>query len=199
MRRSVAFPLCLFLAASLLAEDELPTDPEEPLDIEPPLLIQEIPNRTETPIATETAPVIDPDRIQIALESAKKSAASGERLYRIGALAKVEAENRALRVVRLEADLANAKLEIAKQTVASQQIRFDTHDISQSELESTKSALVTATNEAAAATSRLEKAELDAALLNLSRQKKLLARGSGRKSEVSRAEEKVTALLQQKN
>ena len=199
MRRSVALPLCLFLATSLLAEDELPADPDQPLEIEPPLLIQEIPNRNETPAATEPAPALDPDRIQIALESARKSAASGERLYRIGVLAKVEAENRALKVVRLETDLANAKLELAKQNVASQQVRFDAHEISQSELESAKSALVTATNDAAAATARREKAELDAALLNLSRQKKLLARGSGRKSEVSRAEERVSTLLQQKN
>jgi len=199
MRRSVAFPLCFFLAASLFGEDELPTDPDEPLEIEPPLLIQEIPSRSEMPAAAEPASALDPDRIQIALESAKKNAASGERLYRIGALAKVEAENRALKVVRLEADLANAKLEIAKQIVANQQSRFDAREILQSELESAKSALVAATNDAAATTSRREKAELDAALLNLSRQKKLLARGSGRKSEVSRAEERVTALLQQKN
>jgi hypothetical protein len=43
-----------------------------------------------------------------------------------------------------------------------------------------------------------EKAELDAAILNLQRQKKLLAMGSGRKAEVNRAQEKVSA-LQQKN
>jgi hypothetical protein len=114
-------------------------------------------------------------------------------------IAKVEAENRVLKVVRLEADLANARLEVAKQNVASQQTRFDAAEIPQGELELAKSALVVATNEAAAATARREKAELDAALLNLGRQKKLLALGSGRKSEVSRAEEKVAALQQQKN
>jgi hypothetical protein len=45
MMRLLAFPLCIFLAASLLAEDKLPKDPGESLDIEPPLLIQEIPIR----------------------------------------------------------------------------------------------------------------------------------------------------------
>ena len=45
MMRLLAFPLSIFLAASLLAEDELPKDPGESLDIEPPLLIQEIPSR----------------------------------------------------------------------------------------------------------------------------------------------------------
>ena len=48
------------------------------------------------------------------------------------------------------------------------------------------------------ATAKKEKAELDAAMLNLQRQKKLLAMGSGRKAEVNRAQEKVSA-LQQKN
>jgi hypothetical protein len=45
MMRLLAFPLSVFLAASLLAEDELPKDPGESLDIEPPFLIQEIPSR----------------------------------------------------------------------------------------------------------------------------------------------------------
>ena len=200
MMRFFAFPLGLFLAATLLAEDELPQDPSEPFDIEPPLLIQEIPEPWPGAQSTpEVVAELDPERIQIALEKAKKSAAAGERLYRSGVIAKVEAENRVLKVVRLEADLANARLEVAKQNVASQQSRFDAAEIPQSELEIAKSALVAATNEAASATAQREKAELDAALLNLSRQKKLLAVGSGRKSEVSRAEEKVAALQQQKN
>jgi hypothetical protein len=199
MMRLLAFPLVVFLAASLLAEEELPKDPNEPFDIEPPLLIQEIPSRDPVQSTPGVAPEVDPERIQIALEKAKKNAAAGERLYRSGVIAKVDAENRALKVVRLEADLANARLEAAKQNVASQQSRFDAAEIPQSELELVKSALVAATNEAASATAQREKAELDAALLNLRRQKKLLAVGSGRKSEVSRAEEKVAALQQQKN
>jgi hypothetical protein len=46
MTRLLAFPLSIFLAASLLAEDELPKDPSESLDIEPPFLIQEMPSRS---------------------------------------------------------------------------------------------------------------------------------------------------------
>jgi hypothetical protein len=199
MMRLFAFTLSLFLAASLLAEEELPQDPTEPLDIEPPLLIQEVPSREPVQSTPGVAPELDPDRIQLALEKAKKSAASGERLFRSGVIAKVEAENRGLKVVRLEGDLANARLEIARQNVAAQQARFDAAEIAAAELELTKSALAVATTEAASATAKREKAELDAALLNLNRQKKLLAMGSGRKSEVSRAEEKVAALQQQKN
>lgn len=199
MMRFLAFPLGVLLAATLLAEDELPQDPSEPFDIDPPLLIQEIPGRDPARSTPEVVAELDPERIQMALEKAKKSAAGGERLYRSGVIAKVEAENRTLKVIRLEADLANARLEVAKQNVASQQSRFDAGEIPQSELEMAKSTLVAATNEAAAITVQREKAELEAALLNLRRQKKLLALGSGRRSEVSRAEEKVAALQQEKN
>ncbi|HWM24129.1 MAG TPA: hypothetical protein VNP98_04845 [Chthoniobacterales bacterium] len=199
MVRRFAFLLGGFLAASLLAEEELPQDPSEPLDIEPPLLIQETPTRGPVQSTPGIAADLDPERVQIALEKAKKSATAGERLFRSGVIAKVDAENRVLKVVRLEAELANARLEVARQNVAAQQLRFDAREIPQSELEIVQAALALAANEAASAASRREKAELDAARLNLSRQKKLLALGSGRKSEVSRAEEKVAALQQQQN
>lgn len=200
MMRSIALPLTLLFAATLLAEDELPKDPSEPLDIEPPLLIQETPNRN----IVYTAPPapgqkdFDPERLTLALEKAKKNAASGERLYKGGIIAKVEAENRVLKVIRLEADLAEAKLELAKQNVTLQEVRRDAGEISSGEFETAKSMLVAATREAESAAAKKDRAELDAAMLNLQRQQKLLAMGSGRKSEVSRAQEKVSA-LQQKN
>jgi multidrug resistance efflux pump len=201
MMRLLAFPLSIFLAASLMAQDELPKDPGESLDIEPPLLIQEIPGRSPVQSTPGLPPEkeLDPERIQIALEKAKKSAAAGDRLYKSGVIAKVEAENRLLKVIRLETESAEARLELAKQTVASEQSRFDAGEISRSEMEIAKATLVAATDAAQSAAARRDRAELDAALLNLSRQKKLLAVGSGRKSEVSRAEEKVAALQQQKN
>ncbi|MDP9003596.1 MAG: hypothetical protein M3N12_02260 [Verrucomicrobiota bacterium] len=201
MMRLLAFPLIILLAASLSAEEELPQNPSEPepLEIEPPLLIQEAPRSGPLPSTPGVMPELDPDRIQIALEKAKKSAASGERLFRGGIIAKVEAENRALKVVRLGADLANARLELAKKNVATQQNRFDAAEIPEAELEQAKTVLIAATKEAAEAMAQREKAELDAAFVNLQRQKKLLALGSGRKSEVSRAEEKIATLQQQKN
>jgi hypothetical protein len=201
MMRWPAFAFSVFLAASLAAEDELPTGPVESFDIEPPLLIQEIPGRNPIPSASGLRPETerDPEQIQIALEKARKSAAAGERLFKNGVIAKVEAENRSLKVIRLETELAEARLEIAKQTVESQQSRFDAGEISQSELEIAKAAVVATSEAAQSAIARRDRAELEAAILNLSRQKKLLALGSGRKSEVSRAEEKVAALQQQKN
>jgi hypothetical protein len=201
MMRWVALPFVLAFVAALPAQEELPKNPEEPMDIEPPLLIQETPNRDivyTRPDSAEAKPQPDPDQIAATLEKARKSAAAGERQYKSGIIAKVDAENRVLKVIRLEAELAEAKLELAKTNVAVQQARSEAGEIPESEIEAAKSIVVAAMKEAEAAVAKKDKAELDAAVLNLHRQQKLLAMGSGRKSEVNRAQEKVSA-LQQKN
>ena len=201
MLRWFALLLVLAFAPSLSAQEQLPTDPSEPMDIEPPLLIQESPNQNivyTTPGTPDSKPLPDPDQVAATLEKAKKNAASGERLYKSGVIAKVDAENRALKVIRLEADLAQAKLALANQNVETQQARLEAGEISEAEVDAAKSMVVAAMKESESATAKKEKAELDAAVLNLQRQKKLLAMGSGRKAEVNRAQEKVSA-LQQKN
>lgn len=201
MLRRIALPFVIGFAATLAAQEDLPKNPEEPMDIEPPLLIQESPNQNVVyarPDAPDQQPAPDPDRIAASLEKARKSAAAGERLYKGGIIAKVDAENRVLKVIRLEAELAEAKLELAKQNVAVQQARLEAGEISDSEVEAAKSAELAAMKDAETAGAKKEKAELDAAELNLRRQQKLLAMGSGRKAEVNRAQEKVSA-LQQKN
>jgi len=201
MVRWMALPLLLVFAAALPAQDDLPKDPETAMDIEPPLLIQESPNQNVVytrPDAPELKPIPDPDVLAASLEKARKSAASGERLYKGGIIAKVEAENRALKVVRLEAELAEAKLELARQNVVAQEARAEAAEISDSEVEAAKSIELAALKEEEAAVAKKKQAELDAAVLNLRRQQKLLAMGSGRKAEVNRAQEKVSA-LQEKN
>jgi hypothetical protein len=201
MFRNLAIVFLIAFATTLRAQEELPKNPEEPMDIEPPLLIQEAPNQNvvySRPDAPDQKPAPDLDRLAASLEKARKSAAAGERLYKSGIIAKVDAENRALKVVRLEAELAEGKLQLAKQNVAAQEARLEAGEISQSEVDAAKSAELAAMKEAEAAGAKKEKAELDAAELNLRRQQKLLAMGSGRKSEVNRAQEKVSA-LQQKN
>lgn len=188
-------------AVPLPAEEELPKDPNEPMDIEPPLLIQESPNQNivyTSPATPDQKPAPDLDQLAASLEKAKKSAAAGERLYKGGIIAKVDAENRALKVIRLEAELAEAKLEFAKQNVAVQEARLEAGELSAAEVETAKSEAVAAMKDAESAMAKKEKAELDAAVLNLQRQKKLLAMGSGGKAAVNRAQEKVSA-LQQKN
>src|SRR2546423_3315795 len=201
MMRRIALPFGLAFAATLLAQEALPTNPEETMDIEPPLLIQETPNQNivyTTPADAANKPAPDVDQITASLEKARKSAASGERLYKGGIIAKVDAENRALKVIRLEAQLADARAELAKQNAAAQQARLEAGEIPEAEVESARSLEIAAIKEAEAAIAKKEKAELDAAVLNLHRQQKLLAMGSGRKAEVNRAQEKVSA-LQQKN
>ena len=199
--RWIALPLVLAFATTLRAQEQLPTDPNEPMDIEPPLLIQESPNQNVVytrPDEPEPKPIPDPDVLAASLEKARKSAASGERLYKGGIIAKVEAESRALKVVRLEAELAEAKLELARLNVVAQEARLEAAEISESEVEAAKSIELAALKEEEAAVAKKKQAELDAAVLNLRRQQKLLAMGSGRKSEVNRAQEKVSA-LQEKN
>jgi hypothetical protein len=200
MMRLVACSLCAFLATVALAESELPKNSETSFEVEPPLLIEEQPNRRALPEGVESAPEreSDPQRIAAALEKAKRSAAAGERLFRSGVIAKVEAENFSLKVVRLQADLAKAQLERAKAEVTSHQARLAAGEIAPVEVERAKSELAQATAAEQAASANRDRAEMDAALMNLQRQKKLLALGSGRKSEVNRAAEKVAALQQPK-
>jgi hypothetical protein len=201
MMRWFALLLILAFAVTLPAQEQLPTDPSEPMDIEPPLLIQESTNQNivyTSPGIPDPKPAPDLDQLAAALEKAKKSAASGERLYKGGIIAKVDAENRALKVIRLEAELAEARAELAKESATVQETRREAGEISQDQVESSKLEAVAAMKEAEAAAAKKEKAELDAAILNLQRQKKLLAMGSGGKAAVNRAQEKVSA-LQQKN
>src|ERR1043166_5820362 len=108
MMRWIALPLLLVFAAALPAQEELPKDPEQPMDIEPPLLIQEAPNQNivyTTPATGEQKAAPNVDQLTASLERARKSAASGDRLYKNGIIAKVDAENRVLKVIRLEAEL----------------------------------------------------------------------------------------------
>ena len=201
MKRLVTLSFVVLFAAILPAQEEqLPKDPSEAMDIEPPLLVQPAPNQNIVPTtpALEQKPQADPEQIAASLEKARKSAAAGERFFKAGIIAKVDSEKRALKVIRLEADLADAKLEQAKQNVTVQEARVETGEIPSTEIEGAKALVAAAMKESEAAAARKEKAELDAAMLNLQRQQKLLAMGSGRKSEVNRAREKVSA-LQQKN
>jgi hypothetical protein len=192
----LAFTFGAVMIGSVLAEDKLPTDPETSFDIEPPLLIKDralgpLPESaaTPTPIAS-----IDLEQLEAKLERAKRNAAAGERLWKMGVLAKVEAENRALRVTRLKADMENARLECAKVRAIAEESRFQAGEISKADLELAKSAVASATASAKTSMVERQRAELEAAMLDVRRQQKLLDLGSGRKSAVNRAEERLAAL-----
>lgn len=191
--------LLAFLATSMstLAGEELPQQDEgSSLEIEPPLLIK---NRAAdgSPELSIPSGALDMSKLEAAVARAAKAAASAERLYRAGIIAKVEAEQRELRVVLLRADLAQARLEEAKLRVSgvgAQASGVDSNDdhVAQTELRR-------ATEIAQAAAAERSQAELAAAIKNLERQQKLLALGSGRKSEVARAEEKLAELKRKEN
>ncbi|HEU5247866.1 MAG TPA: hypothetical protein VFU09_12325 [Candidatus Udaeobacter sp.] len=166
---------------------------EEPesFDVEPPILKQNL--------SDEPLPNGDVARLEKQLERAKQNAAGAERLYKIGVLAKVEVEQRLLKVVRCESDLANARVARAKEELAEKESQLATGEITRDELESMKTALAQLTEAAQVAAAKRERAELEAAEANLRRQQKLLKLGVGEKSDVTNAEEKLAELKAQNN
>jgi len=186
-------------AIMALAADQLPqNESEEPdsFDIEPPLLKQNLSNE---PSSAMPAPDGDVARLEKQLERAKRSAAGAERLYKIGVLAKVEVEQRLLKVVRCESNLANAQLARAKEEVAAQESQVAAGESTKDELEAAKAAHAQLTEAAQMAAAKRERAELEAAEANVRRQQKLLALGSADKSDVNRAQEKLAELKSPKN
>jgi hypothetical protein len=133
------------------------------------------------------------------LERAKRNADGAERLYKIGVLAKVEVEQRLLKVVRSESDLANARVAQAKEKVAEQESRVASGEDAKGELALAKATLTQLTEAAQIAAAKRERAELDFAEANVRREQKLLKLGSARKSDVDRAEEKLAELKAPKN
>ncbi|MDQ3119186.1 MAG: hypothetical protein M3Q89_06410 [Verrucomicrobiota bacterium] len=175
-------------------EEALPQDPEEPLEIEPPMLIQS--RAADGTLVVQGAdPLTDPEmemaKLERDLTRAKRNASGGERLYQSGIISKVDAENRALRVIQLEAKLAEAHLANIKVQAGQQ-----AEDGNASAGNVTVAQAVETARRAAEVK---QGAELEAALRNLQRQQKLLALGSGRKADVHRAEQKLAALQQPQN
>jgi hypothetical protein len=131
------------------------------------------------------------------LARAKRNSADAQHLYRIGVISQVDVEQRALRVIRLEADLAKRRLEVAQQQATSVgsvlvngQPQTD---------ESTKAELARLSEAAQAAAAKRDRAEIEAAEANLRRQQRLFAVGTGRKSDVAKAEQKLAELKTHNN
>jgi len=150
-------------------------------------------------LLSTAAPDGDVGRLEKQLDRAKRNAAGAEHLWKIGVLAKVEVEQRVLKVVRLESDLANAQLARAKNDLAAQESQVSAGESTKDELEAAKATMAQLTEAVQAATAKRERAELDAAEANLRRQQKLLALGSAHKSDVNRAQEKLAELKSPKN
>jgi hypothetical protein len=195
MTRVFALPVTLVVLTMAVwaADQSAENKSEEPdsFDVEPPILKQNL--------SDEPLPNGDMARLEKQLERAKQNAAGAERLYKIGVLAKMEVEQRLLKVIRCESDLANARVARAKEELAEKESQLATGEITRDELESIKTALAQLTEAAQVATAKRERAELEAAEANLRRQQKLLKLGIGQKSDVTRAEEKLAELKAPKN
>jgi len=108
MIRTIAL-LVMFLASAMIAlAADQSSNSEEPgeFDIEPPILKQNLSDE----LAEAGTPDGDIARCEKKLERAKQNAAGAERLWKIGVLAKMEIEQRALKVTKCEAELASARI-----------------------------------------------------------------------------------------
>lgn len=184
MRGITAIAILLLVGAH--AADDLPRRmPDEKMDFEPGLL-------TGLPAQPEPLPAVP--RLEAALVRARKAAADGARLFRAGVIAKVESENRALKVVKFEADLAAARTEAAKAELARLRGKLDPGIVSQREIDQAQISADEASAQWTRASAAWERAELAAAELNLSRQTQLVAAGVGSKTMLRRAQAQVAAL-----
>ncbi len=198
MLRAVGWPI-LFLSAAIaiLAGEPSPknkSDEPDAFDIEPPILKQNLSPESSPPPGSPEQEVA---RLEKLLERAKKEAAGAERLWKIGVLAKMEVEQRQLKVTQREAELANARVTQATEQVARLESGVVSGQNTASDLDAAKSALAKLMEAAQVAAAKRERAELDFAEANLRRQQKLLKLGSAHKSDVERAEEKLAELKAQ--
>jgi len=195
MIRAVALPAMLLATAmvTVAADPSARTKSDEPeaFGIEPPILKQ---NLSAEPLPTTGTPDAEVARLEKQLERAKRNADGAERLYKIGVLARVEVEQRLLKVVRTESDLASARVTQAKEKVTEEESRVASGENAKDELDAAKATLAQLTEAAQVALAKRERAELEAAEANLRRQQKLLKLGSADKSDVDRAQERLAEL-----
>jgi hypothetical protein len=197
MIRAIALPVMFLTSAMIALAADQSANVDEPgeFDIEPPILKQNLSDE----LAEAGTPDGDVARCEKKLERAKRNAAGAERLWKIGVLAKVEVEQRALKVIKCETELASARVAQARETVAQQEPRVGSGETTKQELEVTKTVLAQLIEAEQKAVAKRESAELEFAEANLRRQQRLLKLGSARKSDVNNAEEKLAELKGPKN
>ena len=197
MIRAIALPVMFLTSAMIVLAADKPNNSDEPgeFDVEPPILKQNLSDE----LAEAGTPDGDVARCEKKLERSKRNAAGAERLWKIGVLAKVEVEQRALKVIKCEAEMASARVAQAKGTVAEQESRVASGETTKQELEVAKTALAQLVESEQKAVAKRETAELEFAEANLRRQQRLLKLGSAHKSDVSNAEEKLAELKAPKN
>jgi len=197
MIRAVALPLTFLTSALIALAADQPNNSDEPgeFDVEPPILKQNLSDE----LAEAGTPDGDVARCEKKLERSKRNAEGAERLWRIGVLAKVEVEQRALKMIKCETELASARVAQAKGIVAEQESRVASGESTKQELEVAKTALAQLIEAEQKAVAKRETAELEFAEANLRRQQRLLKLGSAHRSDVTNAEEKLAELKGPKN
>ena len=197
MIRAIALPVMFLTSAMITLAADQSSNSDEPgeFDVEPPILKQNLSDE----LAEAGTPDGDVARCEKKLERAKRNAAGAERLWKIGVLAKVEVEQRALKMVKCETELVSARVAQAKETVAQQESRVASGETTKQELEVAKTALAQLIETEQKAVAKSETAELEFAEANLRRQQRLLKLGSAHKSDVTNAEEKLAELKAPKN
>ena len=181
---------------AVAADESQQTKSDEPgeFDIEPPILKQNLSNEP-----SKASPEAEVARLEKQFQLAKQIAASAARLYKIGVLSKGEMEQRLLKVIQCECNLAIARLAFCEEQIAALQSLVASGENAKDELAQARADLTQLTEAAEIASAKRERAELEAAELNLRRQQKLLKLGVARESDVTRAEEKLAELRSQKN
>jgi multidrug resistance efflux pump len=197
MIRAIALPAMFLTSAMIALAADQSNNSDEPgeFDVEPPILKQNLSDE----LAEAGTPDGDVARCEKKLDRAKRNAAGAERLWKIGVLAKVEVEQRALKMVKCETELVSARVAQAKETVAQQESRVASGETTKQELEVAKTALAQLIEAEQKAVAKRESAELEFAEANLRRQQRLLKLGSAHKSDVTNAEEKLAELKAPKN
>src|SRR2546428_103534 len=166
MIRAVALPVMLLATAmvTVAADPSARTKSDEPeaFDVEQPILKQ---NLSDEPLPATGTPDAEVARLEKQLERAKRNADGAERLYKIGVLARVEVEQRLLRVVRTESDLASARVTQVKEKVAEEESRVASGENAKGELDATKATLAQLTEAAQVALAKRERADVEAAVV----------------------------------
>lgn len=195
---TAALAVLFSLSQSSLFAQNLPKSDNDSFDIEPPLLVEPWEQEPRADESDQDAPETELDVAKLGkrLAGAKKDATAATRLVKNGILSKAEAEQSALRVIRLESDLAKAQMLAAAEQVAAQKSCLAAGEATQAEVDVAMAVFTQAQGAAQNAQENYRKAQLENAALNLSRQRKLFSLGSAHKSDVARAEEKLANLKQ---
>jgi len=198
MPRVLVLQVALLAVANMALAADQSSNSDEPgeFDIEPPILKQNLSNE---PLSSKASPEAEVARLEKQFQLAKQIAVSAARLYKIGVLSKAEMEQRLLKVIQCECNLAIARLAFCEEQTAALESLVASGENAKDELAQARADLAQLTEAAGIASAKRERAELEAAELNLRRQQKLLKLGVARESDVTRAEEKLAELRSQKN